>query len=496
MRLNKTIKTLIQKTNRPGDKYVIGISGGPDSLCLLHVLAQLQDQLDLVLYAAHLDHQLRGKESKADAEFVRQTAADWNIPLVMATADIASLAAAQKRGTEEVARQERYAFLSQVARQVGATKVLVGHNADDQAETVLMHLLRGSGLAGLRGMAPIAPYPFAYLFAGQDLTLLRPLLTVYRSAIMAYCQEHGLQPRADSSNLNTAFFRNRLRHDLLPLLEQVSPGINGRLCQLAELVAADYFLLENLVDESWGNVLGTDSDQAITLDITAWRALPLGLRRSTLRRAVSRLRGSQRDLTFTQVENARRIAETGECGAQATLTGRLRLTVGYEQLQVADEGIAPMPPLEWPMLDGDSTISLTVPGRTLLPGSDWQVDARWLSADAETRVKASRNQDAWRAFLDADTVGTSLVLRPRRPGERFQPLGMGGKSSSVSDFMINCQIPRAWRDRVPILALRTRTRPEQLLWIAGWRLDERAKITEQTKRILLISFLSSLDRAE
>ncbi len=487
MTLNKTVKTLIQKSSQPKDKLILGVSGGPDSLCLLHILAQLRHQLDFSLYAAHLDHQLRGKESKADAEFVRQTAADWDIPLAITTVDVASLATDQKRGTEEVARQERYTFLRQVARQEGATKVLVGHNADDQAETVLMHLLRGSGLAGLRGMASVAPYPFA----DQDLTLIRPLLTVSRSTIVAYCQEHGLQPRADSSNLDTFFFRNRLRHDLLPLLEQISPGINGRLCQLAELVAADYVLLENLVNESWENVLRTDSDQVITLDITAWRTLPLGLRRSTLRRAVSRLRGSQRDLTFTQVENARRVAEMGECGAQATLPGRLRLTVGYGQLQVADEGIAPVPPSEWPMLDGDSTISLTIPGRTLLPGSDWQVDARWLSSDAETRVKASRNQDAWCAFLDADTVGTSLVLRPRRPGERFQPLGMGGKSSSVSDFMINYQIPRAWRDRVPILALRT----GQVLWIAGWRLDERAKITEQTSRILLISFLSSLDRA-
>jgi tRNA(Ile)-lysidine synthase len=190
------------------------------------------------------------------------------------------------------------------------------------------------------------------------------------------------------------------------------------------------------------------------------------------------------------VENARRVAETGGCGAQAALPAGLRLTVDYEQLQIADEGVAPLPPPEWPMLDGDSTIPLAIPGRTLLPGNRWQMDARWLPADEEVRARASGNHDSWRAFLNADVVGTSLVLRPRRSGERFQPMGMGGKSSSVSDFMINCQIPRAWRERVPILALQTESGPEQAIWIAGWRLDERVKITEDTSRILLISFLS------
>jgi len=493
MTLLQAVRDTIERHGllEPGDSLVVGVSGGVDSLCLLHLLARLRPEFDLALRVAHLNHQLRGEQATADAEFVRRTAVEWGVPVTVSSADVATLAHERGVGVEEAARQARYAFLACLAGDTGAGAVAVGHNADDQAETVVMHLLRGAGPAGLRGMSPrlalagLAPD----LPSAAHVTLIRPLLEARRPAIEAYCREHRLQPRFDHSNLDTTLFRNRLRHEVLPALEAVAPGVGGRLRQLAELVTADYALVERLLDEEWNALLVSESERAVTLDLAAWRALPLSLRRLALRRAVHLLRPRLRDLGYRHIEDARLVAERGQTGAEATLPGRLRLLVSYGHLLVADEGFTPPPPPDWAMLGADAPITLTVAGprsTVALPGTRWEVRIRLLPADDERRAMALANQDRWRAFLDADAAGPALHLRPRRPGERFQPLGMGGSSCSVADFMINSRIPAAWRDRVPILA-----RPEHLLWIAGWRPDERARITGQTRQILEVSFLAA-----
>jgi tRNA(Ile)-lysidine synthase len=448
----------------------------------LHLLTQLRPRFDLTLHAAHLDHQLREGESAADADFVRRIAANWKVPLIIETLDIAAIAAERKKGIEETARQERYTFLARVAGQIGVTKVAVGHNADDQAETVLMHLLRGTGLAGLRGMAPSAPFPLP----SPGLTLIRPLLSVPRSAIDAYLAEQDLVPRLDHSNLDPTYLRNRLRHQLLPLMEEISPRISLRLGQLAELAAADLDLLEEALDEVWETVSIDGPGRGVALDRAAWCTLPLGLRRRALRRALTQLSGSLEGITFSHLEAARRLAEVGSPGAQATLPRGVRLLVGDGRLLLTDDPQPERLSLEWPHMGSDDPVTLAVPGRTRLPGTGWAVEIRTFYNSPELRQGIERNQDEWCAYLDAGSIGTTLVLRPRRRGERFQPLGMRGRSSSISDFMINRRIPQGWRDRVPILA--TGDRSERILWIAGWQIDERAKVTEQTAEVLRISF--------
>ncbi len=479
-RLDRVVSS--QKLLEPGDQLVIGVSGGADSLCLLHLLAQLRPKLDLTLHAAHLDHQLRGSDSTADADFVRHIAAEWNVPITVESVDVAAIAASKKQGIEETARQERYSFLGRVASRSGITKVAVGHNADDQAETVLMHLLRGSGLDGLRGMAPSAPFPLT----STNLTLLRPLLNVPRSDIDDYLVEQDLLPRLDRSNLDLTYLRNRLRHQLLPLMEEISPRIGRRLGQLAELAAADLKVLENALDDVWDVLILDGPRRSVTLDRAAWRALPLGLRRRTLRRALVQLSGSLEGISFSHLEAARRLAETGSSGAESTLPQGIRLLVGDGCLKVTDDPQPEKAAPEWPHLGLDDPIALTVPGRTRIPGTGWDVVIMTYRSNPELRHSIERNQDEWCAYLDAAGAGTFLVLRPRRVGERFQPLGMGGRGTLVSDFMIDRGIPRQWRDQVPILV--TGDSSGRILWIAGWRLDERAKVTERTDEVLRISF--------
>jgi tRNA(Ile)-lysidine synthase len=459
-----------------GETVVAGVSGGPDSLCLLHVLRQLASELSLGLHVAHLNHQMRGEDADADAAFVARLAADWGLRATIEAADVPALARAHKLAPEEAARRARYAFLGRVAGQVGARTIAVAHNADDQTETVLMHWLRGSGLAGLRGMLPATP-----ISDFQSLTLIRPLLTIPRADIEAYCAEHNLQPRFDRSNLDTTYFRNRLRHELIPYLETYNVNVKEILRRSASVVSADYQLLREQLDITWKEIVRAESDRAVTFDLNAWRALPLSLKRSTIREAIHRLRRALRNIDFVHVENAVEILAEGETGAQATLPQGLMLTIGYDTFTVADQDYRALP--DWPLLLTGESVPVAIPGHARLPGSAWALQAEVLprSAVADETLTAAQG---WQAYLNAAVVGPSPVLRPRRPGDRFCPLGLGGRGKQVNEFMINEKIPASWREHVPLLV----NEVGQILWVCGWRPDERARVAESTQQVVWFRF--------
>jgi len=479
----------------PGETVVVAVSGGPDSLCLLHVLGRLQGEYDLTLHVAHLHHGLRGAEADADAEFVRAIAADWGLACSVERVDVPALARGQQLSFEEAARRLRYAFLGRVARRVGARTIAVGHNADDQSETVLMHWLRGSGLAGLRGMLPLTPLAdYRLLGEGEpqisDLRLVRPLLEVPRAVIEVYCERHGLAPRFDRSNLDTTYFRNWLRHQVLPLLAQHNPNIAGVIRRSARVIADDYALLRDLLAETWPQVVLSEPVSApagqtaggIVFDLAAWRALPTSLQRSTLREAIHRLRRSLRNINFVHVENALRVARDGASGDQATLPQGLMLTVGYERVTIADAGAMVGLRPDWPLLPAQGELlPVAIPGVTQLPGSEWQLEVERLHRD-ELAPGWEANEDPWRAYVDAGAAGGRLWLRTRRAGDRFQPLGMAGRVK-LSDFFTNRKVPRPVRDRLPLLE-----GPEGIAWVCGQRLDERARVTRATERVLLVRF--------
>ncbi len=478
----------------PGETVVVGVSGGPDSLCLLHVLRRLVAEFSLSLHVAHLNHQMRGVEADADAAFVAELATDWGLPATIESADVPALARLYKLAPEEAARRARYDFLAQVAGQVGARAIAVGHNADDQTETVLMHWLRGSGLAGLRGMLPAtplgdlrlpAPRPAGASQGGlagrQSLTLIRPLLDIPRADIEAYCTRYNLQPRFDRSNLDTTYFRNRLRHELIPYLETYNVNIREVLRRSASVMAADYELLRQRLEVTWGQVVRAESDQEVTFDLAAWRALPLALKRSTLREAIHHLRRALRNIDFVHVENAVEILTDGETGAQATLPQGLMLTIGYDSFTVADQDYRALPDL--PLLLSGGHLPVAIPGRTQLPGTDWLLWVEILprSAVSDQALVAAQG---WEVYLDSAAVGSASVLRPRHPGDRFCPLGMGGRSKRVNEFMINEKIPASWREHIPLLV----NGEERIVWVCGWRPDERACVTDSTQQVVWLRF--------
>ncbi len=470
-----------------GETVVVAVSGGPDSLCLLHALHSLKAEYALRLHVAHLNHRLRGADADADAAFVAQLAAEWGLACTVEACDVPALSKARKIAVEEAARQARYLFLARVAGNVGARKIALGHNSYDQVETVLMHLLRGSGLAGLRGMLPVSELSELHLGEnsaadadGAPPVLIRPLLNIRREEIEEYCREHGLQPRFDRSNLDTTYYRNRLRHELLPILETFNPNVREVMLRSCDVISADYDYIRAQSAQCWSQVVTAESEQAITFQLDAWRKLPLALQRSTLREAIRRLRRSLRNINWVHVDNAIHAAVTGHAGTRATLPQGLEVVVHYEDLVVAEKGhVAALPDLPWmPQVE----MALRVPGEVRIPDSRWYLEAR-IVALCDIEDETLRPASPWQAYLDYDVTGKVLSLRPRRRGDRFWPQGLGDGPTSVNHFMTNAKVPRAWRDSLPLLVSTA-----HVLWIAGWRIDERVKVTENTERVLVLTF--------
>ncbi len=448
------------------ESLVVAVSGGPDSLTLLHILAQGKVHPAEKLLVAHLDHGLR-PGSAGEGEHVRETTRAFGIHCIVERRDVRALATAQGLTLEEAGRQARYEFLASVARTEGASTILTGHTADDQVETVLMNLLRGAGPRGLRGMLPLCPLP-----GNVDLTLARPLLTTTREEIEAYCRENQLDVIQDESNQDTAFFRNWVRLELLPSIDQRAPGVKRRLLNMSSIVAADYEALDDLTSKAWSSLLIESGTGWQKLDLRAWRALPLSMRRNTLRRALSLLRDDLRDVGFRTIELAREMAEDGQVGTEAILPGAVCLTVGYDDILLTGLNVI-KPPLDLPQLPDAEPLPIQVPGRIQLEGG-WAISAE-ISDEVDVDTVLD-NQDPWQAFV-ALKEPIELWIRPVHPGESFQPLGLDGRSAEVREVMINRKIPSAARDRWPVVA-----NDEHLIWLVGHHLDNRSRITGQTIR--------------
>jgi tRNA(Ile)-lysidine synthase len=479
MSLPQRIHNLLLATGSAGESpvltaaqpLVVAVSGGPDSLALLHLLARQQLHPADRLIVAHLDHALR-PTSAEEAGIVAAIAAEWGLALHTRRVDVAALAQASRQPVEAAARQARYDFLAHVAESAGAVVVATGHTADDQAETVLMHILRGSGTAGLRGMLPAAQLP-----GHPHLTLIRPLLTTTRAEILAYCQQHRLDPIEDESNSDPSYFRNRVRHELLPLLATYNPQIGERLRDLASVAAADYALLESLATDAWQSV-GLSSEPGYSQwERRRWLALPLSLRRATLRLALRQLDPGPAEVSLRAIEQARRIAEAGIVGAQSLLPGGLTLTVGYHSLWLS-RGAAPAG--DWPQLTDAAPCSLPVPGSLAL-AAGWRLVAEVLTEGSPETMLS--NSNPFQVVLNAG-VAQELVVRPRLPGERFQPLGMSGTTTSVKELMIDRKVPAGARQLWPLVA-----NEAHLVWIPGHHLDERAKVTARTERVVALRLL-------
>ncbi len=468
-----------------GARIVVGVSGGPDSLALLHALRALGPEFGWHLHAAYLHHGLR-PEADDEARFVAEAAAAWGLGCTIARADVGAVAAQPGVSVEEAARQLRYAFLGETAVRLRAGFVAVGHHADDQAETVLMHLLRGSGLAGLRGMLPSAPLSSLRLTAlppdrrhgAGEIRLVRPWLETPRAEILAYCRANGLEPRFDASNDDLSLFRNRLRHQALPLLRQLNPNLTAVFGRTAAALQGDFEVLDQQRRQLWRQMAQVQAG-SVAFDLAAFRRLPRGDQRALLRRAIAALQPDWRDINWAHTEGLLDVlaADAGAAsGGPFPLVGGLAAWLSYTRLEIAAEpDTAAFPQVGEP-------VPLPLPGQAAL-GGGWQMTARrveWPSESAPSESAPSESAPPWLLAPDPNCLwlpaGLSgpLLVRSRRPGDRLQILAAGG-SKAIPDLMTELKLPRAARPGWPLLV----NAEGQVLWLAGVRASEGSRASAE-----------------
>ncbi|MBE0596728.1 MAG: tRNA lysidine(34) synthetase TilS [Desulfuromonadales bacterium] len=418
-----------------GDRVLVALSGGADSVCLLHLLRTLVPRFGLTLEAAHLDHGMR-PESVADAGFVAQLCAQLAIPLTLDRVQVPQEARRQRRGVEETARDLRRDFLRRVAAAQGCRVIALGHHRGDQAETVLHRLLRGTGPTGLAGMRP------------QNGPFIRPLLAVTREQILAFLARHRLDWREDATNADPQFTRNRIRHQLLPLLQQFNPQLEPRLAELSRRLwlEEDYWRRES--ESGLARLARFAAEGELRLDRCGLLALHPALRARVVRLALEKVRGDLHGVAAVHLESLESLLQGDRPQAEAHLPGAW-VACRYDQLWLRRQMPAAPPPCR---------IEITAPGIFSLPGGELRV----------TVETAAVGEGAYAIELAADAIAFPLCVRRPRPGDRFRPSGGSGRRK-LKEFFIDSRVEREARRETLVLE------GEQILWLIGRRRCEGSR---------------------
>ena len=443
------------------------MSGGPDSVGLLAVLRELRDSRyipGLTLHAAHMNYGLRGAESDGDDAFVAQLGSQFGIPVHVERADLGRL---QGASLQAQARNCRYAFFDRVCRAQGLSVIATGHTDDDQAETILLWLLRGCGPRGLGGI-PVM----------REGRIIRPLLHVRRAEILDYLASRGLTYRSDSSNAKRLYQRNRIRHDLLPQLQIFNPRIVEALARTAELLREEAALLEEIEQARWTAILIESVPGRVVLDCRRLAQSPLALQRRLMRRAWEALRGTSAGLMY------RHVASVLQKIVARTDDGSLNLPGGIWVRRMGEHII-----MEADDPEGARDSSLWASGLHLpVPGSVVVGQGRRLRADVvsqgQTGEGLHRDPLSFMVSLGrgVDEPETTLIVRRRRPGDWFCPIGMGGRRKKLQDFFVDQKVPRHRRDQVPLVVA-----PLGIVWVAGYRGDERFRPASHAAKMIRLS---------
>jgi tRNA(Ile)-lysidine synthase len=445
---------------------IVGFSGGADSLCLLGLLHEAGFRVE----AAHLNHQLRS-EADSDAEHAGKIAEKLGVPFIVQSVDVAGYAEEHGLSTEEAARKCRYKFLFETARSRKANCVAVAHTADDQVETVLMHLVRGTGLSGLKGMTPITRLPEF----DSEIPLYRPILHLWRSDTEEYCRQNNLDFVLDASNTDQTYFRNRLRHSLIPDIETYNPQFKKALLRMSQTLQDDHEMLNSFIDRVWVESVTEQGEGYVVFNLPALKGSELGLRRNLFKRAMHLLRPELRDVDHDALTLAAKSVDTmaASPGRKVDLIGGLYIFKENDHLFLARYE-ADLPSGNWPQIDDQRQVQ---PGITEL-GNGWQLVIEQLK-DVDILSQAEVNADPFIAWMDGGKAAGNLSIRPAQIGDAFQPLGMNGQTMKLSDFFINIKLPQRARARWPVLVV-----GDQIAWVSGLRLAHPFRVEGETRHAL------------
>ncbi len=453
----------IQKHNmlEPGQKVVVGVSGGADSMALIHLLGQIRDQIPLSLVVVHINHGIRGKAAEEDAAFVENFARAWDLKCFIKEAQVPRLAREWGVSEEEAGRKVRYDFFEEVRRQVGGHRIALAHHRDDQAETILHNIIRGTGLGGLSGIKPV-----------RDGLIIRPLLQVSRQEIENYCHIHGIEYRDDHTNEEVIYTRNRIRHRLIPMIEEhFNPNFSETIVRMGDLLRDDEEFLLHYSQEAFSQIAHQGQGE-IKISLSGFNRYPRAVQGRIIRRGLELLKKNLMGMEQIHIESVVDLAQALKVGSTLDLPEGIKAWKDYEYLVLSMEkaqGVLP-----------DFQYELKVPGRVFIPEIGVEISAEYLVASPEDFMDNTNVLDRSNRciYIDVDAIKGGLCVRNRRSGDRFKPLGLGG-TKKLKDFFIDNKIPRHKRDSIPLVLDR-----DNIIWVAGYQMNDDYKITRQTKRLL------------
>jgi len=459
----------------PGQHLLVAVSGGPDSIALLSLLNHLVRPWRLALTVVHCNYGLRGAESDGDELFVSLFCRERQLPLVVHRPKLAR----RRRCSsfQAAARDERYDFMKQLAHEVGADRIAVGHTANDQAETVLMWLLRGAGMAGLAGMSYV-----------REDRIIRPLLAVTREEVVAYLDHEGLAYRRDSSNEKSVYHRNRIRKELLPVITRLAPAAVRVLQRQADLLREDEQYMEHITNDLVHTLVSHDASGVQRVDRRAFIELPIALQRRFVRTILRTYDKEGRVGSLQMVESVRHVLLNGRSGARLSLK---------QTLVTLDRGEARFSPgaggnrsyqIDSEQEKGE-VLAVPVPSTVYWARTNQEIHVQLMTRRAAEEL--GRSPSSGLTVFDADRFTEPLVVRAWQAGDRFFPHGMKGKSKKLQDFFTDKKVPRQVRGKVPLLVA-----PEGILWVVGMRQDERFAVRGATTHYLVVSVSNWLAEKE
>ena len=441
----------------PGDRIVVAVSGGPDSVCLLDIFSKLREEFHIELIVAHLNHGLRGKDSDQDERFVKNLSRKMGI--VCHTKKIELYRIRNKRSIEEAARDERYTFLFDVLRDTNAKKIATAHHMDDQAETFFINLLRGSGPKGLSGIPE----------RSDDGKIIRPLLGLRRYEILKYLKDLNLLYRVDESNFDKRYLRNAIRHELMPMLLKIQPQIIEHIHTLSKILKEEDRFLDELISSKM-SFSSHEKDKKITVSINEILTLPEALKARAIRILIGRISTLKR-LTHIHIENIVRMLHSPNPQKEIHLPDGMVAKKRYNELILEKKKAEHSPP--------SFIYHIPEDGIYHIKEASCMLKFEVSKIDPPLKLK---DEDKYTAFISEDKARYPLIVRNFRKGDKFRPLGLEG-TKKIKDLFIDLKIPKEQRYLIPLVIHKNK-----IIWVCGIRISEEFKITDNTEKILKITF--------
>lgn len=443
------------------DNILVGVSGGPDSMVLLHILNEIKEELGFNIYVAHINHGIRKEEADSDEEFVKDVCSELLIPFHSTKVNMDEYARKNKLTSEEAGRAIRYGFFNKILRNIGGGKIAVAHNKNDQAETLLMRFFRGTGLEGLRGMEY------------KNGNIIRPLLDVSREDIEKYCSDNAILVRIDRTNLEPIYGRNKTRLEVIPYIAQnYNKGIIDTLARTSKLMQMDSEFILGIVEKKYKNVVVEESQNSIVLDIDKLKEEHYSIKSRIIRQSIEKINGNLKGIEEKHINIINNLMKENTTGKSINITNNIDIKISYGHIIIEKKSKSKKVYFKYPIHIGE-TVYINELGVTInskvLPIAE--IDINYINGFIK--------------YFDYDKIKDVLHIRNRRDGDRFTPLGMKG-SKKLKDFFIDEKVPREERDSIPIIEDNGK-----IIWVVGHRISEEYKVSSNTSRVLLLEYKKS-----